>query len=138
MSKVIYDYITNYYINKYMEEVQPEQTREIITKDLIWHVLLEDKLDSKPIGLMVYNLNTNGKNHTILYIEFLYIDKKYRKRPRLWFSKIIEFCREWGYNDVEIQANQKTSKWVERLAKKKPSVLIYQLKTDEVGDQYGW
>ena len=41
MSKVIYDYITNYYINKYMEEVQPEQTREIITKDLIWHVLLE-------------------------------------------------------------------------------------------------
>jgi GNAT superfamily N-acetyltransferase len=121
-----------------MEEVQPEQTREIITKDLIWHVLLEGKLDSKPIGLMGYNLNTNGKNHNILYIEFLYIDKKYRKRPRLWFSKIIEFCREWGYNDVEIQANQKTSKWVERLAKKKPSVLIYQLKTDEVGDQYGW
>ncbi len=138
MSKVIYDYITNYYINKYMEEVQPEQTREIITKDLIWHVLLEGKLNSKPIGLMGYNLNTNGKNHNILYIEFLYIDKKYRKRPRLWFSKIIEFCREWGYNDVEIQANQKTSKWVERLAKKKPSVLIYQLKTDEVGDQYGW
>ena len=41
-------------------------------------------------------------------------------------------------NNVEIQANQKTSKWVERLAKKKPSVLIYQLKTDEVGEHYGW
>jgi hypothetical protein len=56
----------------------------------------------------------------------------------LWFSKIVEFCRKWNYNNVEIQANQKTSKWVERLAKKKPSVLIYQLKTDEVGEHYGW
>jgi|TARA_B100000424_G_scaffold5967_1_gene4449 hypothetical protein len=137
MSEVIYDY-QEYYVDKYMDEVKPEQTRDIITKDLIWHILTEGGWESKPIGLMGYNLNTNGKDDNILYIEFLYIDKKYRKRPRLWFSKIVEFCRKWNYNNVEIQANQKTSKWVERLAKKKPSVLIYQLKTDEVGEHYGW
>ncbi len=137
MSKVIYDY-QEYYVDKYMEEVKPEQTKEILTRGLIWHVLTEGGWESKPIGLMGYNLNTNGKDDNILYIEFLYIDKKYRKRPRLWFSKIVEFCRKWNYNNVEIQANQKTSKWVERLAKKKPSVLIYQLNTDEVGEHYGW
>ena len=107
-------------------------------KDYKFLWLTEGGWESKPIGLMGYNLNTNGKDDNILYIEFLYIDKKYRKRPRLWFSKIVEFCRKWNYNNVEIQANQKTSKWVERLAKKKTSVLIYQLKTDEVGEHYVW
>ena len=137
MQKVIHDY-QEYYVDKYMEEVKPEQTREILTRGLIWHVLTEGGWESQPIGLMGYNLNTNGHDDNILYIEFLYIDKKYRKRPRLWFSKIVEFCKKWNYNNVEIQANQKTSKWVERLAKKKPSVLIYQLNTDEVGEHYGW
>lgn len=137
MQKVIHDY-QEYYVDKYMEEVKPEQTREILTRGLIWHVLTEGGWESEPIGLMGYNLNTNGHDDNILYIEFLYIDKKYRKRPRLWFSKIVEFCKKWNYNNVEIQANQKTSKWVERLAKKKPSVLIYQLNTDEVGEHYGW
>ena len=137
MQKVIHDY-QEYYVDKYMEEVKPEQTREILTRGLIWHVLTEGGWESEPIGLMGYNLNTNGHDDNILYIEFLYIDKQYRKRPRLWFSKIVEFCKKWNYNNVEIQANQKTSKWVERLAKKKPSVLIYQLKTDEVGEHYGW
>tara|TARA_R100000664_G_C2758250_1_gene146997 strand:- start:4403 stop:4816 length:414 start_codon:yes stop_codon:yes gene_type:complete len=137
LSKVIYDY-QEYYVDKYMEEVKPVQARHIITKGLTWHVLTEGGWESKPIGLMGYNLNTNGYDDNILYIEFLYIDKKYRKRPRLWFSKIVQFCKKWNYNNVEIQANQKTSKWVERLAKKKPSVLIYELKTDEVGEHYGW
>jgi len=137
LQKVIHDY-QEYYVDKYMEEVKPEQTREILTRGLIWHVLTEGGWESEPIGLMGYNLNTNGHDDNILYIEFLYIDKKYRKRPRLWFSKIVEFCKKWNYNNVEIQANQKTSKWVERLAKKKPSVLIYQLNTDEVGEHYGW
>jgi len=137
LQKVVHDY-QEYYVDKYMEEVKPEQTREILTRGLIWHVLTEGGWESQPIGLMGYNLNTNGHDDNILYIEFLYIDKKYRKRPRLWFSKIVEFCKKWNYNNVEIQANQKTSKWVERLAKKKPSVLIYQLNTDEVGEHYGW
>ena len=137
MQKVIHDY-QEYYVDKYMEEVKPEQTREILTRGLIWHVLTESGWDSEPIGLMGYNLNTNCHDDNILYIEFLYIDKKYRKRPRLWFAKIVEVCKKWNYNNVEIQANQKTSKWVERLAKKKPSVLIYQLNTDEVGEHYGW
>ena len=38
MSKVIYDY-QEYYVDKYMDEVKPEQTRDIITKDVIWHIL---------------------------------------------------------------------------------------------------
>ena len=71
MSEVIYDY-QEYYVDKYMDEVKPEQTRDIITKDLIWHILTEGGWESKPIGLMGYNLNTNGKDDNILYIEFFH------------------------------------------------------------------
>ena len=137
MQEVIYDY-QEHYVNEYMKEVQPKQSRDIITYGLIWHVLTAGGWDSEPIGVMGYTLNTNGHDDNILYIEFLYIDKKYRRRPRLWFSKIVQFCKKFNYNNVEIQANQEASKWVEKLAKKKPSVLIYELKADEVGEHYGW
>tara|TARA_R100001015_G_C4631628_1_gene194289 strand:- start:3069 stop:3479 length:411 start_codon:yes stop_codon:yes gene_type:complete len=136
LQKVIYDY-QEYYVDKYIEEVKPKETRDILTHGLTWHILTEGSWDSEPMGMIGYQIVTDGHENK-LYIEFIYIDPKYRRRPNLWFSKIVQFCRKWKFKTVEISASQKTKRWVEKLANKKPYVLIYDVDVSRLEKKYGW
>ena len=126
------------YIDKYMEEVQPEQTREIIMQGLAWHVLTEFGFGSKPIGMIGYKMVTSGYTYPHLYLEFIYIDKAYRAGYKFWLKRIADFCKNFSSKKVEIQGTRRTKRLIEKIFKKKPSVFIYEIDADEVGEHYGW
>ena len=126
------------YIDKYMQEVKPEQTREIIMQGLVWHVLTENGPFTEPIGMIGYRMVTSGYMNPNLYLEFIYIDKAYRAKYKFWLKRIADFCKKFSSKKVEIQGTRRTRRLIEKLFKKKPSVFIYEIDADEVGEHYGW
>ena len=122
------------YIDKYMDEVKPEQTREIIMQGLAWHVLTEFGWGSNPIGMIGYRMVTSGYTNPHLYLEFIYIDKAYRARYKFWLKRIADFCKRFSTRKVAIKGKRRTKRLIEKLFNKKPSVYIYEINEDEVGE----
>ena len=60
------------YINNYIEEVNPVQTKEILMQGLAWHILTEKGLGSKPFGIIGYRMVTDD-------------DKSFHSNISFWF-----------------------------------------------------
>jgi hypothetical protein len=127
------------YIDNYMEEVNPAQTKEIIMQGLVWHILTEKGLGSKPFGIIGYRMVTDDNKAFHILIEILYIAKTHRGKTKFWVRKILDFCKKHSNKKVQLQIDTRTTKLIEKLFNKKPSLSIFNLDTDEVGEKYyGW
>ena len=124
------------YINRYMEEVQPNQTKEVLLDGLSWHILTEKGYNSRPFGIIGYRMVTDDDKSYHMLIEILYIQKTHRGKTKFWVRKILDFCKKFKNKKVQLQIDTRTTKLIEKLFNKKPSLSIFDLDTDEVGERY--
>ena len=122
------------YLDRYMEEVKPRQTREVVTQGLMWHVLTENGYGSRPFGIIGYTMVTGDGKEYFPCVSLIYIQPSHRGKPKLWVKKILEVFKKFKSTRIQLQVDAKIIKLTEKLFNKKPSVCIYDIDATEIGD----